>query len=137
MKRTHIVASGLFAVAACAFAASANAQKSGGVLKIVLRENPGRGTRVGQGVVGTMDYKYRPLSQLRSGGFGMNRTGLQGYYALTLTWAPRRGPNAAEPADDLPDFFTALQEQLGLKLQPEKARLPVFVVDSIERPSEN
>ena len=41
MKRTHIVASGLFAVAACAFAASANAQKSGGVLKIVLRENPG------------------------------------------------------------------------------------------------
>ena len=72
-----------------------------------------------------------------AGGLVINRTGLKGFYALTLTWAPQRGPNQEPPADELPDFVTALQEQLGLKLQPEKARLPVFIVDSIERPSEN
>ena len=72
-----------------------------------------------------------------AGGQVVNRTGLQGFYALTLRWAPRRPPNANAPPEDLPEFFTAIQEQLGLKLQPERTTLPVFVVDSIERPSEN
>jgi len=69
-----------------------------------------------------------------------DRTGLTGNYALTLKFAPprSRGPSqeAASP-DDLPDFFTALQEQLGLKLQPEKSLVPVFVIERLERPSEN
>jgi len=40
--------------------------------------------------------------------------------------------------DDAPDIFTALQEQLDLKLQREqKKSTPVFVIDHIERPSEN
>ncbi|HEV8393998.1 MAG TPA: TIGR03435 family protein [Vicinamibacterales bacterium] len=67
----------------------------------------------------------------------INRTGLKGFYALTFRWSPPPAPNVAPPADDVPEFFTAIQEQLGLKLQPEKATLPVFVVDSIERPSDN
>jgi uncharacterized protein (TIGR03435 family) len=70
----------------------------------------------------------------------INRTGLAGYYSLTLRYTLPRRPGAAPdaPADDnLPDFFTALQEQLGLKLQSEKMRLPIFVVDHIERPTEN
>jgi uncharacterized protein (TIGR03435 family) len=41
------------------------------------------------------------------------------------------------PAFDAPDFFTALQEQLGLKLQRERKLMPVLVIDHIERPSEN
>jgi uncharacterized protein (TIGR03435 family) len=94
----------------------------------------GNGQIVSGGI--TFDQLVFSLSGL-AGGQVMNRTGLQGYYALKLTWAPPRGPNDAPPTDDRPDFFTALQEQLGLKLQPEKATLPVFVVDSIERPSEN
>lgn len=72
-----------------------------------------------------------------AGGQVVNRTGLQGYYARTLRWAPRRPPNADAPASDRPEFFTAIQEQLGLKLQPDRMKLPVFGVDSIERPSEN
>lgn len=69
----------------------------------------------------------------------VNRTGLQGDYALTLRWAATRRPGATDaPVDDnLPDFFTALQEQLGLKLQSEKMTVPIFVVDHIERPTEN
>ena len=69
-----------------------------------------------------------------------DRTGLKGNYALTLKHSPPRTPGTspdAPPPDDVPDFFTALQEQLGLKLQPEKSLVPVFVIDRIERPTEN
>jgi uncharacterized protein (TIGR03435 family) len=69
-----------------------------------------------------------------------NRTGFSGNYALTLKFsrpAPRGTSQDAPSPDDAPDFFTALQEQLGLKLQPEKALVPVFVIDRIERPTDN
>lgn len=69
-----------------------------------------------------------------------DRTGLQGNYSLMLKFSPARipGPTTSAPSpDDAPEFFTALQEQLGLKLQPEKALVPFFVIDRIERPTEN
>ena len=68
-----------------------------------------------------------------------DRTGLEGFYALTLNFSARRLGASPEPApiDDAPEIFTALQEQLGLKLQPERSVVPVFVIDHIERPSEN
>ena len=65
-----------------------------------------------------------------------DRTGLQGTFGLTLKYTPRRGASGAV-SDDLPELFTALQEQLGLRLQPEKSMQPVFIVDHIERPTEN
>jgi uncharacterized protein (TIGR03435 family) len=74
-----------------------------------------------------------------AGGEVENRTGLEGQYALTLRFSVSRelGAAAVEKTDDAPDFFTAIQEQLGLKLQHEKRMMPVFVIDHIERPSEN
>jgi uncharacterized protein (TIGR03435 family) len=69
-----------------------------------------------------------------------DRTGLKGNYALTLKHSPPRTPGTSPDAplpDDVPDFFTALQEQLGLKLQPETSLVPVFVIDRIERPTQN
>jgi bla regulator protein blaR1 len=50
--------------------------------------------------------------------------------------SPAAAPNAITPGDE-PVLFTALQEQLGLKLNPQRATLDVLVIDSIERPSEN
>jgi uncharacterized protein (TIGR03435 family) len=73
-----------------------------------------------------------------------NRTGLEGRYVVRLDFRPDQsrlrlpdGHALLESSKDLPDIFTAVQEQLGLKLVPQKTEEPVFVVDHIERPSEN
>lgn len=75
-----------------------------------------------------------------AGGDVINRTGLEGRYAFQLTFLRQRTAGPAvetSAADDAPDLVTALQEQLGLRLQREKKMTPVFVIDHIERPSEN
>ena len=61
-----------------------------------------------------------------------DKTGLPGEYEIAIRWAA----DDREPGD-LPSLFTALQEQLGLKLEPGKAPAKVLVVDRIERPTEN
>ena len=63
-----------------------------------------------------------------------DKTGLIGFYEFTLTWAPE-----GAPADDknLPDLFTAVQEQLGLRLEPAKGPVEVLTVDHAAKPSEN
>jgi uncharacterized protein (TIGR03435 family) len=96
----------------------------------------GNGSIVSGGI--TMDSLVGSLGGL-AGRLVNNRTGLQGFYALTLTYSPAR-PADARPdttPNEAPEFFTALQEQLGLKLQPEKTMVPVLVIDHIERPTEN
>jgi len=70
-----------------------------------------------------------------------DRTGLTGDWDFELTFAPNsaRGapPIGAEPpaADpDAPSLFTALQEQLGLKLEATRGPVPIVVIDRLERP---
>ncbi len=70
----------------------------------------------------------------------LDRTGLQGNWDALVTYAidPGRGappPDAAPPDPNAPSIFTALQEQLGLKLESAKAPMEVLVIDSIERPT--
>ena len=84
----------------------------------------------------TMDRLVVSLGGLVGGRLVNDRTGLKGPYALELNYSSD-GANGDRPASDLPPFVTALQEQLGLKLQPEKTMVPILVIDSIERPSEN
>ena len=67
-----------------------------------------------------------------------DRTGLTGAFDFDLQWtsgpvAPAAGPTA--PADDGPSIFVALQEQLGLRLEPGRAPFDVLVVDSVQRPT--
>lgn len=69
----------------------------------------------------------------------LDKTGLTAKYNVALAYNP---PGVLRNRSDLeleaPDLFTALEEQLGLRLQPGKAMLTVTVVDHIERkPSEN
>jgi bla regulator protein blaR1 len=74
----------------------------------------------------------------------VNRTGLNGKFDFTLEWAhePGGAPAGPPPPDSQasaagPSFITALNEQLGLKLEATKAAVPVLVVDHVERPSGN
>ena len=67
----------------------------------------------------------------RAGRVVIDRTGLTGAYDIRLEWAP----DPANSPDTRPSLFTALQEQLGVKLQPATASLPVLVIDRIERPT--
>lgn len=60
----------------------------------------------------------------------IDRTGLTGIYSFDLSFWAREG-------DDRPAISTALQEQLGLKLEPIKSPIEVLVVDHIEKPSPN
>jgi uncharacterized protein (TIGR03435 family) len=64
----------------------------------------------------------------------IDQTGLTGMFDIHLEFA-RDGA----PAGDLsaPSLFTAVQEQLGLKLTPDKGPVEVLVIDHLERPSEN
>lgn len=61
-----------------------------------------------------------------------DRTGLSGQYDFTLEWAPDL--NAAPTG---PSLFTALEEQLGLKLESAKTAVQAIVIDRIERPAED
>jgi uncharacterized protein (TIGR03435 family) len=63
----------------------------------------------------------------------VDRTGLTGSYNFTLKWTDEDAP--ADPESNAPSMFTALQEQLGLKLEATKASMTVVVIDSIEQPT--
>jgi len=67
----------------------------------------------------------------------VDRTGLEGTYDLDLNFAPEDTPS--NPADSkLPDIFTALHEQLGLKLVPQKVPIDFLVIDHADKiPTEN
>ncbi|HEV8396407.1 MAG TPA: TIGR03435 family protein [Vicinamibacterales bacterium] len=79
----------------------------------------------------TMEGLARNLAS-RAGRVIFDRTGLEGYYQITLTFAP----DVAAAVSDAPTLFTALQEQLGLKLEPSRAPLQTLVIDHVERPIE-
>lgn len=67
----------------------------------------------------------------------VNRTGLAGGYNFSLHWSPSNGQ--VEGDDDAEDvsIFTAVVEQLGLRLKAAKEPVEVLVVDRVERPSAN
>jgi uncharacterized protein (TIGR03435 family) len=78
----------------------------------------------------------------------VDQTGLKGRFDFQLQWTPDetqflslRGPGPLpSPPDGVethPDLFTAIQQQLGLKLESTKAQTDVLVIDKVERPSEN
>jgi uncharacterized protein (TIGR03435 family) len=76
---------------------------------------------------------------------GLDRTGLAGFYDLELEWSSDLGlrpmpPDAAGAGELKADglsLFTALQDQLGLKLEPGRGPVPVIVIDNAEPPTEN
>jgi len=77
------------------------------------------------------------------GRYVANETGLTASYDLKLEWtpdAPVQPPQPGEPVaatDAGTSIFTALTEQLGLRLESKKGPVPVYVVEKIEKPTAN
>jgi uncharacterized protein (TIGR03435 family) len=108
-----------------------------------------RGVLIGQGV--PLETLVAQLSH-QLGRTVVDQTGLTSKYDFTLQWTPDEGQgamfkaaeggpsgsNSAFTAESSgPSIFTALQEQLGLKLEPQKGPVEMIMVDHVERPSEN
>jgi uncharacterized protein (TIGR03435 family) len=64
----------------------------------------------------------------------IDETGLFGYYTVKLEWTPDNVDPSIEGGGSI---FTAIKEQLGLQLKAGRSPVPVFVIDKIERPSDN
>ena len=112
-----------------------------------------RGMMITNGKVTANDAQLSILVTVLSRTLGrtiVDKTGLTGSYDFTLEYAPEEGgpqqPGAgaeaggalpASPSDSAPSIFTALQEQLGLKLESTKGPVDVIVIDHIEKAAEN
>jgi bla regulator protein BlaR1 len=66
-----------------------------------------------------------------------DRTGLTGNLAFSMQYSVDQGPGATSSAEALPDLFTAISEQLGLRLVPVTIPIPSITIEHVERPSEN
>jgi uncharacterized protein (TIGR03435 family) len=101
-----------------------------------LQESPGPRTYL-TGRSGLIEGKQRSIDEFAGvltrllGAPVQNETGLAARYDLKLEWTPDSPAEA--PSDPGPSLFTALQEQLGLRLQATKTPATVVVVDRIER----
>src|ERR1700722_13255358 len=108
----------------------------------------GNGTLTGQGV--PLTNLVRLLTR-ELGRTVIDKTGLTSKYDFTLKWAEeRQAPmfkgtegsppgtgSAPAPESSGPSIFTAVQEQLGLKLESEKGQVDALIIDHVEKPSEN
>ena len=87
---------------------------------------------------GTMPMFVRSLAGL-TGRIVQDRSGLRGGFDFELRFAPESGAVSGSSAQDGngASIFTALEEQLGLKLRPARAPVNVVVIDRVEHPTEN
>jgi uncharacterized protein (TIGR03435 family) len=110
-------------------------------------ERPQCGIRIGMGNMAIGGALMSQIAQGLANFLGrtvQDKTGLTGNYDASLTWTPDQMPQRPPGAPELPpvdpngpSIFTAVQEQLGLKLDSQKSQVSVLVIDRAERPKEN
>jgi uncharacterized protein (TIGR03435 family) len=129
--------------------------KNGSRLKEDAADDPAsatsrrKGMMWGRGKVtatdGSLSMLIAPLSR-QLGRIIVDKTGLTGRYDFTLEWTPEGAAappaggapsGSAAPEQSGPGIFTAVQEQLGLKLRSTKGPVDVIVIDHIEKPLAN
>jgi uncharacterized protein (TIGR03435 family) len=99
-------------------------------------------TKSGRGVLEGTGISMKAFAEMlhySAGRLVLDKTGLPGRYDISLRWTPDDLSPTIMSALDTggPSLFSALQEQLGLKLQLGKFPVDVLVIDRAERPSEN
>jgi uncharacterized protein (TIGR03435 family) len=109
-------------------------------------ERPECGARmIGRGAYSAGNTTMPKLAEFLAGYVGrqvVDRTDLQGEFDLDLEFSPQASslppsPGAAASLDDAASVFTALQEQLGLKLEPTRGPVEFLVIESVEKPSDD
>lgn len=127
------------------------AAKGGHKLKEASGGQENRQFRMGRGQIKANGVSMEALAQQLGQQLGrkvIDKTGVTGAFDVELNWTPEPGqgmgpfggppPGAMPQADSSgPSIFTALQEQLGLKMESSKGPVPVIVIDSISKPTEN
>jgi uncharacterized protein (TIGR03435 family) len=111
--------------------------KSGFKLKAAPASEQRRGDAWGRGEIGMHPGSMPRLAFILSDLLDRNvldKTGLSGNYEFDLKWTPDDQQSALDAG---PTLFTAIEEQLGLKLVPAKGPVDTIVIDHVERPSEN
>jgi len=129
--------------------------KGGPKLEVAEENREGnRGMRMNRGQLNGMQAPMEMLANILSNLLGkpvLDQTGLKAKYNFKLEWTPDPsqgggfGPKAAggeeptTPPEEAtgPTVFTALQEQLGLRLESTKGPIPMVVIDHVEKPTEN
>jgi bla regulator protein BlaR1 len=123
--------------------------KNGPKFKESEASGPGPQIRMGRGLIDGQGMGMDMLASQLSKPLGrtvLDKTGLKGQYDIKLEFTPDDGsgrgpgdgPEAAAPPDTAgPSIFTALQEQLGLKLESSKGPVEIIVIDRVEKPTEN
>ncbi len=109
-------------------------------------------TRNGNGMLNVKNHSTEWLAFWLAQQLGrvvIDRTNLKAEYDFQLEWSPDPGQGGAEsiglppemprprPETNGPSIFTALQEQLGLRLVSQKGPVEIVVIDSVEKPSSN
>jgi uncharacterized protein (TIGR03435 family) len=67
----------------------------------------------------------------------VDETGLKEKYDFTLKWLRQDAPVSADADSNLSPLFTAIQEQLGLKVEPSKGEVDVLVIEKVAEPSKD
>jgi uncharacterized protein (TIGR03435 family) len=96
--------------------------------------SPTRSSISGQGV------RLDSLTELLSSSLGravVDETGISGLHDFKIEWTPDESATAVSGQESKGSVFTAIQEQLGLKLESKKVPTRMIVIEHIERPSEN
>ncbi len=128
-------------------------QKEQPVYELVIAKGgpkvkPSEGTSAGQrSTPGGMNLRHQTMAELASALYCVacaqqradrpviDKTGLDGYFDITLNWSPSNIQSDDAPLG--PSILTALEEQLGLKLQPAMAAIDFLFFDWAERPKPN
>jgi uncharacterized protein (TIGR03435 family) len=121
--------------------------KGGSKLQPVANKEHGSMKSRNYGHIQATDVTLAEVAELLTEGTGnelghivVDRTGIQGAFDVNLQWTPDNGGSANDaslPVTSGPSLFSAVQEQLGLKLESAKAPVKVLVIDRLEMPSEN
>jgi len=88
------------------------------------------GKKIGETTWPTILAFIRTGASARGERYVLDHTGLTGPFRVDAEWSDRPNPN-----DERPLIFTAVREQLGLRLEPRVEPVEVFVIDSLERPT--